>query len=105
MNNDYGIVYKMCRPRKDGFFIETSILYRICSARSPSQLPILNKTPYKCLKVISFHDLVILNSYMWWIPNRADTQERKSMKLNEIIFTLCMGGMLLVLTIMVLGLL
>lgn len=92
----------MCRPRKDGFFIETSILYRICSARSPSQLPILNKTPYKCLKVISFHDLVILNSYMWWIPNRADTRKGK-MKRNEIIFTLSMGGMLLVLTMMVLG--
>ena len=102
MNYDYGIVYKMCRPRKDGFFIETSILYRICSARSPSQLPILNKTPYKCLKVISFHDLVILNSYMWWIPNRADTRKGK-MKRNEIIFTLSMGGMLLVLTMMVLG--
>lgn len=65
-------------------------------------MPILNKTPYKCLKVISFHDLVILNSYMWWIPNRADTR-KETMKRNEIIFTLSMGGMLLVLTMMVLG--
>ena len=104
MNNDYGIVYKMCRPRKDGFFIETSILYRICSARSPSQLPILNKTPYKCLKVISFHDLVILNSYCGGFLI-GQIQEREKMKRNEIIFTLCMGGMLLVLTMMVLGLL
>ena len=42
---------------------------------------------------------------MWWIPNRADTKKGKTMKLNEIIFTLSMGGMLLVLTMMVLGLL
>ena len=77
MNNDYGIVYKMCRPRKDGFFNETTILYRICSARSPSQLPIMKQNSLHLLKSISFHDLVILNSYMWWIPNRADTQERE----------------------------
>ena len=39
---------------------------------------------------------------LWWIPNRADTRKGK-MKLNEIIFTLSMGGMLLMLTMMVLG--
>lgn len=101
MNYDYGIVYKMCRPRKDGFFIETSILYSICSARSPSQLPILNKTPYKCLKVISFHDLVILNSYMWWIPNRADTRkEHMTNKQKELIARNIMLVLLLMLVAM-----
>ena len=65
-------------------------------------MPIMKQNSLHLLKSISFHDLVILNSYCGGFLI-GQIQRKGKMKRNEIIFTLSMGGMLLVLTMMVLG--